>query len=467
MKMSSRSFVDSLLSSLLFERPPISGLGGSTSVNVDGKSFNNERDAFDSVDDTPDNKNDGNKSDKESNKESKRTRGQENAEDTEETDTEDSEEEDGTDEVDEEDDEEGGEDTEEEDEVDEDEEETDEEEEEDNTELANDSIHQSLKKLDKDIYKKIPGLKEVIFREQAYTQVFPTVDSAKRAAEAAKVLNAVQADLLSGNVDPILTFLNKAGKRETENFLANFLPSIRKQSKELYFDTIAPVLKEAFRIAASDPDQRISVAAKNMHYFIFGDTDFDKAVGLRAAPEDEREKELKKREQQIIERQYQSFQSDVASVVESRGKREIEAGFKDSGLSKWQLTKLVDDIFHRVGQSLNKDPRHMGNMKRLWEEAASNGFTSQEKNSIVSAYLSRFKALIPKHRQEVLAESKLQVQKAAGGGKKKKATRVTSSSTGSRTGKNTGHIDIKKVDLTKTSERDLFDPDAQIHYKGQ
>src|SRR3990172_8704927 len=62
-----------------------------------------------------------------------------------------------------------------------------EEEEDEKEEEIDETTYQQIKKVDKDIFKKVPELRSVIFREQEYTKVFPSVEDAKQAQEAAEI----------------------------------------------------------------------------------------------------------------------------------------------------------------------------------------------------------------------------------------------------------------------------------------
>jgi predicted HTH transcriptional regulator len=133
----------------------------------------------------------------------------------------------------------------------------------------------------------------------------------------------------------------------------------------------------------------------------------------------------------------------------------ISSPFKDSDLSEFMVKKLTDEIFARVDTEIKKDVRHMGNMNNLWKQAAAQGFTSEGKDRITNAYLSRAKLLIAKYRQQVLSEAKVSAKIRPGNVQKRQATRITPSSTS--VSRIPGKIDGKKVNWDKTSERDMLD----------
>ena len=343
----------------------------------------------------------------------------------------------------------------EEEDIEKEDEELEKEEEEEKEEEIDETTYQQLKKVDKDIFKKVPELRSVIFREQEYTKVFPSVEDAKQAQEAAEIFAGYQNDLTEGNSGPLLEALEKVDKKSLESFVANFIPTVEKQSKDLYLGMLYPEFKKLFRAAIKSGDDRLVKSAENLNWFIFGDTDVRSDVGLKPKQRDERDEEFSKKEREFEERQYNSFRSDVVKTGESRTKAIIRSAFKDSDMSELLQKSLTNEIFTRVAGIITKDARHMGNVNNLWQQAKRAGFTSEWKDRILSAYLSRAKLLIPKYRQQVLSEAKVSAKTRSEETNEKKPIRVSPSHSVHH--KVQGKLDPKKINWDKTDERALLD----------
>lgn len=314
--------------------------------------------------------------------------------------------------------------------------------------LEEDSVYQTIKKIDKDIFKKVPQLRATIFREQQFTEVFSTPQDAKAASEKAEILDRFEKDLRSGNSENLFQTLSRDKKAFT-SFAANILPTLEKTDKDLYASVLTPVFKNIFRNAAKSGNDALVKSAQNLHWFLFGHTDLDKEEGIRPNQKDEREESIEKKEQEFFERQYQSFSSDVYTVGQKRAKFLIQKGFEGTDLSDLSKKHLTEEIYSRVTQALERDVRYGGHMKSLWQKAAKEGFTQAGKDSIISAFLSRAKVLIPQFRQKVLAEAKIAAKSSNG----RKPKRVPSS--GSGESRNNGSIKPesgKIVDWSKTTE---------------
>jgi len=325
-----------------------------------------------------------------------------------------------------------------------------------------DEVYARIKKVSPELFKKVPELKQIIFREQEYTNVFPTVKEAKEALDTLQTFQEFNEDIGNGNSAKLIGALETVGKDALNSFLANFLPTVQKHSKDLYLQVVYPEIKKALKAAIKSGDERLEVSAKNLHWFIFGDHDIDGKVGLEPKEKDGRESELEERERKFEEKQFTSFAKDVAVTGKSRVERVISRAFEESGLSSLMQKKLVEEIFTRVDEIISKDVRFQGNNNNLWKQAKNNGFTSNWKDSIINAYLSRAKLLIPKVRQQVLAEAKLdaKIKSESEEGREKKRIPTTSTSQRNFTG---GKIDKSKVDWDKTSERDIWD--GKVTYK--
>lgn len=320
-------------------------------------------------------------------------------------------------------------------------------------EVENDSLYQQLKKRDAKLLKEIPELRSVIFREQKFTEIFPSIEDAQSAREAADIFASYEKDLMAGDSTGILETLEKTDKKSLEAFVANFIPNVEKQNKQLYLEMLYPEFKKMLRAATKSKDARLVTSAENLNWFIFGDTDVEADAGLKPTKRDEKDDALSKREKEFESRITATFENDVITTIEKRFRNIVGSAFKDSDVSPLLQKSLIKEIMERVDSAITKDTRHMGNVKNLWDKARKAGFTTDWKDSIQNAYLSRAKVLIPKIRQQVLSEAKLS-------GKAIKETirpvRIPTSGSTQRSG--SGKVDVKKLDMSRpNAERELLE----------
>lgn len=377
----------------------------------------------------------------------------EDVEESDETEDDDSEEAEGTEDGEEEVEEESEETDDEEEGTTEDEEDSNEDAEGEDDSLKTDSIYQQLKAADKDIFKKVPELRSVIFREREYTNLFPDVKQAQEAKEQNDTFVMMQNDVMSGNPENLFKTIYKTDEKAFEAFASNLIPTVEKVNRDLYLQMVAPEIKKLFRFAVKSGDERLITSAKNLHWFAFGDSDIDKDAGLK--PTKIEEAKSSDKEQEWVKRALNSFSSDVTSTSVKRLSRYIEEPLRDSGLPEWTLKNLVKDILQRVDKEVSSDKRHMGNVNTLWQRAKDAGFTNDWKDRIINAYLSRAKVLISKHRKAVLSEAKLSLKTGQDG--KQRAKRIPSSSATVSPSYRGGPVKAKDVDWNKADERAMLD----------
>lgn len=324
-------------------------------------------------------------------------------------------------------------------------------------------LAKSLKAVDKDIFKKVPGLRSAIFRESQFTEVFASPKEAKEAAEVVETFAALQNDVIEqGNPANLLKSIKETSTEGFKTFLSNFMGSVQEIDKDLYYEMLYPEFKKMLRWAARSTDKNVAISAKNVHYALFNDVDFDKEVGLspKKAEKTKREIELEEREQKLITQQFENFSTDVKTIVRRKLERQISKPLEDSGLSNFMIKNIVKEVIALVDKDITQDARTSSLLKGLWKDAKAAGFPSSKKDSIINAYLSRARLVIPGHRNKVLSEAKVEAKAKEG---EKKPVRVPGGKSSVEVKGSAANIDFKKVDFSKTSERDLLD--GKVVYK--
>lgn len=301
-------------------------------------------------------------------------------------------------------------DDEDEDEKDEDKEDEDEDEEE---ELVGALVSaKDLKAKYPDIFKKVPELKAVIYREQQYSQLFADPKEAQEAAGLAETFREMEGDLVSGEVEPLISGIKKTDGADFDKFAANFLPTLRKIDEATFLKVIAVPFKQMLRSALntgkSKGNKNLEFSAQHIHDFIFGDTnivdktDFEQPE-VKVGPEEEK---FKKKIEELDRRDHSNFKNTVDSEWGSGVAEAFLNGLdKDNQLTKWVKDKMVEDALKEVNKQLVADPRHMKNMEALWRQAKASGYSAESKSRIVTTALARAKQLIPTIRVKLRSDA--------------------------------------------------------------
>lgn len=319
-----------------------------------------------------------------------------------------------------------------------------------------------------ELFKDFPALRASMFRERAFSEVFPTVNDAKQASENNEVFVSMRDDILNGGGEKLLEGLkesNSLGK-----FSQNFLPKLFKADREAHWQVIAPVLEDAakafYQQGVRSKDDNVKHAAEHLALFLFGDAGFATGTKTGAAgtpkTSEVKESDTEKERKEWAAEQLQTFTSSVKEDSYTNLKSIASIGLPKDGITKWQRDKLMDDIVTKVDQAMTKDPAHMKFMQGLWKKAREAGFNTDSKTRIINAYLARAKSLAPGIRRALITEALGNISTRAEEVTEQVTSRRTPSSSGTPARASSGKVNAKQVDWSRTSDADFLNDNVTL-----
>jgi hypothetical protein len=314
-------------------------------------------------------------------------------------------------------------------------------------------------------FKDFPDLKHAFFRESQFTEIFPTVEDAKRAAESELAYEELRTAVIDGDAEKFISELSSEGKEGLEAFAKNFFPSLQKENKDLYFETVGPVVqgfvKRVYGHGAREKDANIQNAAKIVHKLLFGGdySDIEKDVPevlSKGSREDREPSKVDKDKEQYFAKKYQDLYQEVTTQCYTVLDQEISKGLEDLKKTKPGLHKIIaKDIRERVLSEMEKDKTYMGRMQGLWQREKRTGFNGQLKSSFNTTFLAKAKALVPKYRSEVRREVLGKELKDSNGNGNKEPSRLTGDRASSSNGK--GKMNPERAKKEGLSTRQIFE----------
>ena len=262
-------------------------------------------------------------------------------------------------------------------------------------------------------FKDFPDLKHAFFREQQFTEVFPTIEDAKRAAEAELAFEELKGAVLEGDAAKFIEELTAESKEGLESFAKNFFPSLQKENKDLYFETVGPIVqgfvKRVYGHGVREKDTNAQNAAKIVHKLLFGgdygDVEKDTPEVLTRSTKEADKSSVDKDKEQYFSKKYTDLYGEVTTSCYTSLDQEIEKGLADLKKTRPGLHKIIaKDIRSRVLEDMDKDKTYLGRMQGLWQREKRAGFSGQLKNSLHTTFIAKAKALVPKYRSEVRRE---------------------------------------------------------------
>ena len=329
---------------------------------------------------------------------------------------------------------------------------------------------QQLREEFPELFKKFPSLRDIYYREQEFTQIFPTVEDAKESAAYSSSFTELTDKVLRSDTEGILTAIKETDGKAFSKISQDILPTLYKMSPDLHWQATLPLMQNLVRGFYLDGkrrgDENVINSAEYLSDFIFGDIKIargEKSVVPERDEESEERKELNAERAKFFVDRVDSFTAAIKTQADETLRRSVTEGGKvdpDGVFSDFIKETIVGKVLQEVDNQLVADKAHMRYMSSLWDKAKREGFNDEWKSRILSAYLARAKSLIPTVRAKFVSEAQGGAARASA--KKNEITdrnatrREPGSGRTSREGGN-GALDAKRIDWSQTSDMDLLE----------
>jgi len=266
------------------------------------------------------------------------------------------------------------------------------------------------------IFKDFPQLEKSMYREQRYSEILPTIEDAKAAAEKANILDEYEKEILSGSTESLLVAVKDNDKEAFAKVVDNYLPTLYKVDQHSYYHTIGNVIKHTIismvRDGKEQSNEELGTAAAILNQYIFGTSQFTHPQKLsKDDVEDgesrEKEEELSRKEREFLERQFTSARDDLGTRVDNILKSSVDKAIDpNDSMTEYVKKNASREVLEGLEDLISKDTRFRAIYDKLWERAFESDFDKESMDRIKSAYLSKAKTLLPilikKSRNEAL-----------------------------------------------------------------
>jgi hypothetical protein len=323
----------------------------------------------------------------------------------------------------------------------------------------------------------------MLFREQEYTTLFPTIDDAREAQESAQDFDRFSGLVNSGRAEDFTEFLNGVKQVSAENltnFASNFLPGLYKTDKDTYFAVTTPIaeslLRNAYKAGVNSGDEDLQNAALHIARYALGDVGFatgeKTSVVQRPAEEAKKDSKYEQEKNEFYTARYNDSKQYVSTTAYTRLSNEIKKGLDPNGtLNDFTTQLIVKEILNEVGSTLEADRTHMDTINSMWRHAHKAGFAGNWKDRILATYMSRARAIMPAIRARVRNQA-LNDQRDRNGQRERVATKsldrreVQGSQNTGNMGKAGGRApSASEVDWRKTSDMDILNDRVTLKKK--
>lgn len=290
----------------------------------------------------------------------------------------------------------------------------DEDEDEDSDEDENDkqaknkdkSIFGRLKDVDKDIFKKVPELRNIVAQHTQFKNIFDSPELAQQAYLDSESLQVFSDDLSQGNIKGLFQAFHKSDPQSVKLLAKNILPQLYEVDREAYSAAMRPEFIDLVHNMLEDGEnsgnKNLAAAAKWLSKFLFRDFNPPARAGRGETPE---EKRLREENERILT---ESFDREVSKIRETTMtilNGQIEAILDPKRkLPIGQRKAMQQEILSSIGEELKKDRAYGERVERIRASAKRTRFGRGEDASLKNAFLARVKTLVGPTTKRVMEE---------------------------------------------------------------
>jgi hypothetical protein len=265
-----------------------------------------------------------------------------------------------------------------------------------------------------DLFKKFPYLERAFYREQAFTEIHPTIDDARLDAQKAKALDNFENELMQGNTEKILKAVKEGNPDSFYKLVDDYLPTLARTDEKAYHHVLGSVIKSTIQSMVEESktqgNDQLEIAAQLLNQFVFGTSKFEAHKPLSSdKPENRGEKkdDVSEERRAYIQERFEAARDDLSSRVDNTIKATIDANIDPKGtMTDYVKRAAIREVTEKLETLMAKDTRFKTILDRLWEESYKDKFSKNSLDKIKSAYVARarpvLQSLIKTARNEAL-----------------------------------------------------------------
>lgn len=265
------------------------------------------------------------------------------------------------------------------------------------------------------IFKEFPYLEKAYYREQQYTEIFPTLSDAKEAVEKAQTLDKFEEDVSNGDLTKILSAVKQNDSNAFNKVADTFLTQLGQVDQNAVHHIIGNVIKNTIMHMAREAKNlgeengaALNQAAQLLNQFVFGTSQFSPPTNLsKQTNEDDTEKrKIQEERQQLVKERFETVRDDLSGRVQNALKSTINNHIDPKqSMTEYVRKNATREAYESLESLIAKDTRFTAIMDRLWGQAFDSNFSRQSIENIRSAYLSKAKTLLPSVIQKARNEA--------------------------------------------------------------
>ncbi len=269
-------------------------------------------------------------------------------------------------------------------------------------ELVNPVRRREILKKYPELFKDFPYLEKAYYREQQFTNIYPTIDDAKEAQLKANVYEAFEADVSQGKTEKILSSLKKQNPDGFNNLVDDYLPTLARVDESAYLHVLGNMGKHTIanmvREGNKTKNNTLVAAAQVLNQFMFGSSEFTPPRNLSRTPNPEtpENRAVNEREERFHQQQFQNTVGELNNKVNGILNKTIDGHIDpNESMTDYIRKNAARDAMGNLENLISRDTRFKALTDKLWQAAEKDGFSRESTDRIRQAYLSKAKTLLP------------------------------------------------------------------------
>lgn len=251
------------------------------------------------------------------------------------------------------------------------------------------------------LFKDFPYLEKAYYREQQFTELYPTIEDAKTAASKSEILDRFEGELMSGKTESVLKAVKEEDANSFNRIVDDYLPTLARVDEQAYYHVLGNITKHTIQAmvkeANSSGNDTLKSAAQILNQFAFGSSNFTPPTNLsKGGEKKEEEVKVNEREQRLISAQFENTRGDLNTRVNNTLRNTIESNIDPrKSMTDFVRKHATREAIDTIQGLIQKDGRFIALADKLWEKAFEDSFSRESIDRIKSAYLSKAKTLLP------------------------------------------------------------------------
>ena len=285
------------------------------------------------------------------------------------------------------------------------------------------------------IFKDFPYLEKAYYREQKFSEIYPSINDAKDAYEKAQTLDNFERKILAGDISTILSVVKSDNQEAFNKLVDGYLPTLQRTDERAWNHVISsvvkPIIYHMHKEGTETKDDDLTAAAAVLNKFFYNTTKWEphkpltNGNGDGSPKQNEAETRLKAERDALFNERYTSARSDLSSRVESTFKKAIEKHIDPkSDMNDYVRKTAIREAYETLSESLSKDTRFKSVVDKAWRKAAENNFSKDSVEAIRRIINARAQTVLP------TVIKKARTEALRGMGKRVKADTTTNEDSG-------------------------------------